>query len=171
MTKSTELKAALATAISTAEAAAVAKSSLESLLVSALSAVLHDGADIDLRRRPGMPEHLVGVRTIKGNDRGTRLFRQVGAVVVDLHPIHFSGAKWECRAVPVSEKTGKDMSGATHGADSRETVRLRGDIFALTLHDDRTDEARIERLLSAVAEPVSARVVAEEPRRAEPSVR
>lgn len=171
MTKTTELKAALAEAVATAEAASRALKKLESHLVSVLSMALHDGAVIDLRRRPGMPEHLRSVKTTKGNDRGTRLFRLVGAVSVDLHPVHFDGAKWECRAVPVSEKTGKDMSGATHGADSRETVRLRGDIFSMALHAELTDADCIDRLVASMSQPAGASLEPEEPRRAKPSVR
>ncbi len=145
----------LAAAVAAAAASDAATAALATLLREALHKRLHDGVVIDIAVTRETPEYLRSVRTVKGNDRGTRRFRLVGSPDVEVIPRQLTGAKWECRAVPVSEKTGKDMSAATHGADSRDTVRLRGGIFATWAPSAETedDSSRLQRFLGSVDQP------------------
>ncbi|RQR65386.1 hypothetical protein DIE18_02575 [Burkholderia sp. Bp9125] len=129
------------------EEAEVARVALADVLLRAMRALLPAGTLLELNRRP-VPEYLVRVRTMSGNDRGTRTFRVVQVVCVDVDPLRPELSKWICDAVPVSEKTGKDMSAATHGASSRSTVRLHGDIGYLG-HDESIEASR-DRLVSMV---------------------
>ena len=62
-----------------------------------------------------------------------KVFRIESAPSVEVNLRHPTHAMWTCRATPVSERTGKDMSGATHGCDSRSTVTLKGSIFSAYL--------------------------------------
>ncbi|WP_126223290.1 hypothetical protein [Burkholderia ambifaria] len=130
------------------EEADAARAALADVMLRTMRALLPAGTLLELNRRP-VPEYLVRVRTMSGNDRGTRTFRVVQVVSVDVDPLRPELSKWICDAVPVSEKTGKDMSAATHGASSRSTVRLHGDIGFLG-HDEHLSESR-DRLVALVA--------------------
>jgi hypothetical protein len=52
--------------------------------------------------------------------------------------------------VPISEKTGKDMSAATHGGNSRGTVRLHGHMGHMGLDEDVG--TALDRLVMMVAD-------------------
>lgn len=121
--------------------------SLVAAIKSELAQALRPGAQISLRRERGMPMFLQDVKTIRGADRGTQLFRLAGHVTIDMMPNRLSEAKWEASAVPISEKTGKDMSGRSHGANSRDVVRLRGSIFPLFM-EAHPDDARLLQMLA-----------------------
>jgi len=129
------------------EEADAARAALADVMLRAMRALLPAGTLLELNRRP-VPEYLVRVQTMSGNDRGTRTFRVVQVVNVDVDPLRPELSKWICDAVPVSERTGKDMSAATHGASSRSTVRLHGDIGYLG-HEESLESSR-DRLLNLV---------------------
>lgn len=123
-----------------AEEADVAARATTAELCGALAAVagqlLPVGTVIDLRVRRGLPEYLHSVKTTSGNDRGTFVFQVAAAPRVDIKIPHFELASWSCEAFPISEKTGKPMSGATHGANSRSTVMIRGHFLNVHLSED-----------------------------------
>lgn len=124
-----------------------ARDALAAVLLQAMRGLLPEGTVIELNRRP-VPEYLLHVRTMAGNDRGTRTFRIVGVTSVDVDPTRPELSKWMCEAVPVSERTGKDMKGSTHARTS-DTVRLHGNVGYLGL--DESIEASRDRLVSLVA--------------------
>jgi len=127
-TKQSALDVILAAQAAT-RAAAAANQSLRDLLDQAMQSRLPVGTVIDLRQRSELKTHLISVSTRRGNDRGTRIFRIESAPTVDLNP-NFPGLSgWNCRATPISEKTGKDMLASAPGAGLRDTVQLCGAIF------------------------------------------
>lgn len=128
-----------------------ARVALASVMLQAMRACLSPGTVVKLNARP-LPEYLLRVSTHSGNDRGTKTFRIVEVTGVDVNVATPELSTWSCTAVPISEKTGKDMSGATHGADSRQTVRLKGDMGCLLPDDDGT--ATVARLVKRVADAV-----------------
>ena len=132
-------------AVQASDAAAVAEAALREMLQTALRARMQVGLVVDVTPRVGLDEHLRSVRTIKGADRGTRVFRIDSGPVVEVDPRHPTCAIWTCRAVPISERNGKDMSGATHGANSRSTVTLKGNIFGSWLPAESAPEESIPR--------------------------
>lgn len=115
------------------------KREVERMLQEALAAYLKPGVFIDLNRLKGMPEHLRSVKTMAGNDRGTRLFLIESEPRVEVSMGYIELAKWRCKATPISEKTGKPMSGASHGANSVALggqVELLGHLFSRHLEPD-----------------------------------
>lgn len=64
----------------------------------------------------------------RGNSRGTNLFEVASPISVEVDPTHVEISIWSCEAIPISEKTGKPMSGSAHGSNARSstTVRIRG---------------------------------------------
>lgn len=97
-----------------------------------LSAWVYPGAVIDTGRGQCPPPGcLVIVRVVSGNPRGATQFR-----IVDAPAVTVSGdaspdcTVWRVKAVPVSPKTGKDMSGATHSRGASEYVTLSADLYA-----------------------------------------
>ena len=128
------------------ETADASRRQLAEVLLRAMRALMPAGTLLELNRRP-VAEHLLRVRTMSGNDRKTRTFRVVEVVAIDVDALRPELSTWVCDAVPVSEKTGKDMSAATHSS-SRETVRLHGDVGYMGL--DEPAEASRERLIQLV---------------------
>tara|TARA_B100001105_G_scaffold12875_1_gene9434 strand:+ start:4645 stop:5136 length:492 start_codon:yes stop_codon:yes gene_type:complete len=120
-------------AVRTAKAAEAAELQLCDALQAALRTRMPIGLVINITPVHGLAEHLHATRTIKGADRGTKVFRIESAPSVEVNPRHPAHATWTCRATPISERTGKDMSGATHGRDARITVTLKGAIFSAHL--------------------------------------
>jgi hypothetical protein len=112
--------------------------------------LLAPGTVIKLDAHP-RPEYLLNVRTMSGSDRGTKTFRIVNVTHVSAYPYAPELSTWHATAVPISEKTGKDMSGATHGVSSSETVSIQGDL-ACPMRDDVVDSCAIDRLMARVAE-------------------
>lgn len=164
-------------------AASAAQRRVEEMLARALRAHLKAGMVIDLRQRKGLPEYLWSTKTMGGNDRGTKVFRIESEPVVDVSLSHIELAHWRCHATPISEKTGKPMSGATHGANSHANgglCRLQGHVFRFALDMDdtpETPEARHKRItaemarFSAALPPARAATTeagAESPRRPKP---
>jgi hypothetical protein len=120
-------------AVRSADAAEAAEVALCEALQTALRARMPVGLVIDITPVRGLAEHLHATKTMKGADRGTKVFRIESAPVVEVSPRHPTHASWTCRATPISERTGKDMSAATHGCDSRSTVTLKGSVFSAYL--------------------------------------
>ncbi|KVP39763.1 hypothetical protein [Burkholderia ubonensis] len=121
------------------EAADASRRKLGEVLLHTMRALMPTGTLLELNRRP-LPEHLLRVRTMSGNDRGTRTFRVEKMVAVDVDALRPELSTWICEAVPVSEKTGKDMSASTHSRSSN-TVRLHGDIGFMFM-DEPADASR-----------------------------
>lgn len=120
-------------AIRAADVAEAAEVALCEALQTALRTRMPVGLVIDLTPVRDMAEHLHATKTMKGADRGTKVFRIESAPTVEVNPRHPTHATWTCRATPISERTGKDMRAATHGCDSRSTVTLKGSIFSAYL--------------------------------------
>lgn len=146
-----------------------AKSDLTAVLTRVAERLLPVGAEIDLRRGRALPEHLIQVRTIRGNDRKSWVFQVASPPRVTVDAPHYDMASWTCQAIPISEKTGKPMSGATHGADSRDTVTITGHFLNPHL-DESLDKARERflRLLASGATAVDSSDAAPTPRKAKP---
>jgi hypothetical protein len=124
---------------------------MSAVLLQAMRTLLPEGSILTLDQRP-LPEYLVRVRTMAGNDRGSRTFRVVQVVCVTADPYAPELSRWECEAVPLSEKTGKAMSAATHSSN-RATVRLHGDVGYLGLDEDvRASRDRLIQLVAANAQ-------------------
>jgi len=130
-----------------------ARGALATVMLQTMRTRLPGGTIIKLNARP-LPEYLLCVHTMSGNDRGTKTFRIEEITGVEVNVTTPELSTWRCTAVPISEKTGKDMSGASHGPDSRPTVRLQGNMGCLLPDDDGT--ATMERLVKLVANTVGA---------------
>jgi hypothetical protein len=144
-----DIKAIFLAAEAKRREADAARDALSAVMLQAMRKLLPAGTILKLDQRP-LPEYLVRVRTMSGNDRGTRTFRVVNVVTVTADATAPELSTWIVEAVPISEKTGKDMSGATHGANSRGNVRLHGDIGYLGF-DEEVSVSR-ERLVKMVAD-------------------
>ena len=144
-----EINAIFATARITDRAAAAAREELARVLLQTMRTVLAPDTVIKLDTRPAA-EHLLNVRTMSGSDRGTKTFRIVEVTHVSACPYAPQLSTWHATAVPISEKTGKDMSGATHGVASSTTVTLQGDLVCPML-DDVVDSDATDRLMALVA--------------------
>lgn len=121
-----------------------ARSALASHYERVLSAWLYPGAVISTGRGECPPPRcLVVVRVVSGNARGATTFRIVSAPAVtvsgDGSP---DGAVWRVKAAPISSKTGRDMSGATHSRGSGEFVTLGADVYAEGYSDLEGDAYR-----------------------------
>lgn len=144
-----EIKSIFDTARVTDRAAAAAREALAQAVLAAMRVVLAPDTVIKLGAPP-VPEHLLNVRTISGHDRGTKTFRIVEVTRVTVYPYAPELSTWYATAVPISEKTGKDMSGATHGVSRDATVSLEGDVVCPML-DDVVDSFAGDRLMTLVA--------------------
>lgn len=147
---SQEIKSVFATARITDRAAAAAREELSRVMLATMRKLLAPGTVIKLGTQP-LPEHLLNVRTMSGSDRGTKTFRIVEVTRVSACPYAPELSNWHADAVPISEKTGKDMSAATHGVSSGTTVTLQGDLVCPML-DDVVDSSALDRLIAVVAE-------------------
>lgn len=141
------------------DAAMAAKKAMAAVMLRAFQSIMPSGTVLDLRfsRENLPPAHLSRVRTLRGNDRGTKVFRIVNVVSVEADPVHPDLSKWIADAVPISEKTGKDMKGTSHGADSRETVRLHGSVGCEIGLDEPTEKS-VSRVIDLVAQHCGAAV-------------
>jgi hypothetical protein len=114
-------------AVKEAERAADMSAKAEKALATALREVVEllmpEGTVVDLRARPS-PEWLRNFKTMKGNDRGTHVFRLVGRPRIEVNTTHITMSRWWRDAVPLSETTGKEMSGRTHGHDRGNCVSV-----------------------------------------------
>ncbi|MFK4706230.1 hypothetical protein ABIC83_003069 [Roseateles asaccharophilus] len=137
----------------TLQAAKEAQERLAAALTESLRHRMHIGQIIDLNQRGLVRDsmHLACVKTFRGNDRGTRVFRIESLPTVQVDPTFLDLAKWTCEATPISEKSGKDMSGSSHGPNSRETVTLLGDLFLVPDHDQTAEEAHKAEIDRTVA--------------------
>jgi hypothetical protein len=142
-----EVKAIIQTATDKRRAADSARDVMAATMLRAMQKLVPPGTLLELNKRP-LPEHLVRVKTMSGNDRGTRTFRVVAVVRVDADPVFPDLSKWVCDAIPVSEKTGKEMSGSTHSS-TRATVRLHGEFGYM--RDEESEDGVAARLASIVA--------------------
>lgn len=138
-----------AAALNTATAAEAARGKLETVMLQTMRAQLIPGAVINLQARP-IPEYLLGARVMCGNARGTLTFRIVAVTAVQANAVHPHLSTWVCDAVPISEKTGKDIDASTHAAIPRTTVRLQGNLGYLSFSDDEKDSAA-ERVIALVS--------------------
>ncbi len=144
-----DIKAIFEAAAAKRREADAARTALAAVMLQAMRTLLPAGTMLKLDQRP-LPEWLVHVRTMSGNDRGTRTFRVVNVLTVDADATAPELSKWICEAVPVSEKTGKDMSGATHGGNSRGTVRLHGNMGHLGMEEEIS--ASFDRLVKLASD-------------------
>lgn len=72
------------------------------------------------------------IKVVSGNGRGARSFVLVSTPAVHLQQAqHITLATWYAEAVPISPTTGKPMSGRTHGAGSKDTVRIASDLVSI----------------------------------------
>lgn len=107
------------------------RADLERLYARVISAFIYPGAVLDMQARARGPLCLVGFKVNAGASRGARLFEVVGEARVKVegsgHPVL---TKWFVKAAPISNTTGKTMSGKTHGVNSIDNlVTLSGDVF------------------------------------------
>ncbi len=113
-----------------------AESNLHRLLTTSLQKVFKIGDVISLGKtmddRKSNPGFLRRVTTISGNSRNTSLFRIASMPKVIATLPYLDDSVWQCLAVPISEKTGKDMSGNTAGSRQSATVVLQGKLILVT---------------------------------------
>jgi hypothetical protein len=104
------------------------RSAVEESLLEALRQIIPSGMIINTRALGQQPDCVLTLKTVTGNDRGTSIFRVERICSVEVNLTHLSLSKWVCEAIPISEKTGKDMSASSgnsrHG--TRNNVRLQG---------------------------------------------
>lgn len=125
-----------------------ARTAMQIAMTKAIRLLLKPGQVIDLRQMKGLPEFLWSTRTVRGADRGTKLFRIESEPAIQVDVIHPNLSRWTCEATPISEKTGKDMSGrASSSHVTRDTVRLGG-YFGAT--DRSTNESGTDLAMRTV---------------------
>lgn len=130
MTTVLEIQAIFSAADAAQKEAALTKKAMAAVLLQAFQRLMPPGTLLDLRfsRENPPPAYLTRVRTLQGNDRGTKVFRIVNVVAVDAEPGYPDLSTWIADAVPISEKTGKAMLASTGRSSGRETVRLHGNV-------------------------------------------
>lgn len=110
------------------------------------------------RREKGRPEFIRQVATLLGRDHGTSIFRIETKISVDVDPEVPYLASWSCYATPISEKTGRDMSGSGPNQKNHSGhVKLSGGVFfdSSDLNGDeyvRVATAKVERFFSTAAQ-------------------
>lgn len=123
------------------KAADEARKDVEALFAEVIRKLLPVGTVINRMER-GRPEYLRQVKTMLGRDHGTNVFRIEEPILIEVDPDRPSSATWSTYATPISEKTGKDMSGMPGNSRNRsEHVKLVGSVFLDT--SDLTGEAYI----------------------------
>lgn len=152
-TEPADVQAIFEDAVVKHDAAAQAKRTMAAVMLRAFQNLLPAESILDLRfsRENPPPAHLVRVRTMRGNDRGTRVFRIVNVVAVEADPVHPDLSTWIADAVPISEKTGKDMLASSGHIAGRETVRLHGRV-GVEFHPDEPGAAAARRVRELVAQ-------------------
>lgn len=126
---------------------------LATLFARVVSAWVHDGVILNIRDRNTKPPRcLMLVKVASGHGRGAENFRVVGSPSVE---VGASGdpviSYWTCSAVPISQKTGRDMSGRPgNSVRTDDTVTLRGHLFVHS--GDETAEAERDNFIRMVAQ-------------------
>jgi hypothetical protein len=138
------------------DAAAQARDALAAIMLAAINKLVPPGTVLDLRfGRSKPPGHLARVSTMSGNDRGTKVFRVVKVLSVDAKPGSPELSTWTCEAVPISEKTGKDMLASTGHYSGKQTVRLSGSM-SVEWGSDEAPQAAVERVVELVTKELCA---------------
>lgn len=134
-------------------AATHARKEMASVMLRAFQRLISSGSVLDLRfsKENPPPPYLARVRTMRGNDRGTKVFRIVNVVAVEVDPIHPDLSTWIADAVPISEKTGKDMKASTGHGNNQDTVRLHGNV-GCEFNLDEPTSAAANRVIDLVAQ-------------------
>jgi hypothetical protein len=130
-----------------------AKSELAAQLENAMALLMAEGTIVQ-RHRGGDAFWLHRMKTMRGNDRGTNTFEIAGKPVVHVNMSNPELSTWSVEAIPISEKTGRPMSGATHGSKARHNaVSLSGDM-SIDLHTEDGKEIQdfFTRLIVAAQE-------------------
>ena len=136
-------------AAAAARAADEADAALGLMMKRALEILLKPGKIINRRDRH-CPDWLVSARTTAGNDRGTHLFRIAGKLSIEVKGSMPCLSAWRVDAVPISEKTGKDMlASAGNKGRTRETVRLSGYIGGRD-RDESSKDAVLRMVRAAI---------------------
>jgi len=146
--------AAIASAKEAHDQLATATLVLTSELELVMRKLLKPGMTIKRNQR-GNPFWLFSIRTMRGNDRGTNTFLIASEITVEATAFAPELSTWHCEATPISEKTGEQMKGTSHGPDgNRATVRLKGSI-CLDLLETGADEQllKVIEAADAAAEP------------------
>lgn len=122
----------------TYKAWAATRKDLSGLYARILEAWVYDGALLDLSARK-VARCIANVRVVGGSARGACSFRIVGSPTVTVAQDGDPAiSNWSCSAVPISPKTGKDMSGRpSNSVRSDNTVTLQGSMWQLGFSDLR----------------------------------
>lgn len=152
MTNTANIQHIFDTARIKAEEASIARETMASALLQVFQKIMPPGTILDLRfgRHNPPPIYLSHVRTLRGNDRGTKVFRIVKVVAVDATPSHPDFSTWIADAVPISEKTGKDMLASSGHSAGHATVRLHGQA-SCGEHPDEDPGEPVRRLIELIA--------------------
>lgn len=140
-------------------AAASANSSMSAVLTEVMRKLIHPGQTIDLTydQSKDWDLWLINVKTMRGNDRGSKVFRIESEVTVEANPHAFELSRWSCEASPISS-TGKVLSGRSHGADgNRSTVKIVGSIIPMapmTLEGEAYKKWNVDRLTEVIEKSV-----------------
>jgi hypothetical protein len=132
-----------------------AREQLADVILEGLRREIPRGSIIDLRQHGALKNrpYLWGLRTVGGNDRGTKIFRVEQILSVEVNVAHLPLSKWFCEAVPVSEKTGKDMAATvakSYGHNSKTVVRMSGDLgydYGMITPDDDAATGRLLKMI------------------------
>lgn len=128
--------------------AIAARDSARSAIFQSVKRLMPPGTVIDLRNVRNLPEHLRLVKTVAGRDHGTRIFRIERITTIGLDSLHPELATWEADAIPISEKTGKDMDGSVARRNGK-AVRLCGSITHQHEHGlDEPSESQLARMVA-----------------------
>lgn len=128
-----EIQEIFSAAHDAATEAAKTREALAQLLLATMRKLLPTGKVVNLLERP-IPEYLASVRVMAGKSHGTHTFRIMAVTHVAANALQPELSTWTCNAVPISEKTGKDMSAATTSEPDRGVVRLHGEIGSPYFH-------------------------------------
>lgn len=114
-----------------------ANNKLSEKMLAWISGKLPDGTVIDLRHpkrrenKEPKPSYLMNVQVHSGTSRGTQIFRIESVCRVELNVNHPALSAWFASATPISEVTGKDMSGAAGNSKySGKRLELKGRFWA-----------------------------------------
>ena len=91
------------------------KASLEQAMLDWLKSRVTPGMVVDLsyenHRAGNVPKYMSDMRVVRGNTRKSKKFKIESVLGVDLDMRYFNLASWTCLAAPISDVTGKVMSG------------------------------------------------------------
>lgn len=120
-----------------------AKNAVGDAMLMTFRKLMPPGTILKLGERP-LPAHLIGVRTLRGNDRGTTTFEIVNVLFVEVSSSHPVLSNWVADAIPISEKTGKTMKASTGHKKDVATVRLHGHVGNNFTMDDRAEDPLLD---------------------------